>query len=328
MMARYAGEEALRLVLDSDEEITFSSEEECDPAEDLIPDEREKNSAKEPVAKRAKADKQPTLSWNTETDVDVAPQALRFLPTRQPGPQLDPRPCDAHTPMSLFKMFFSATAVSTLCRNTNAQAARARAKGHKYKWTDVSISELYCYIGLLFYMAMVKLRSVRDYWRQDSLFSIPFPATIMSRDRYRTISWNLHMSHPDAEKDNDRKRGTAEHDRLFRVRPLMDTIRHACKAIYHPRQNLAVDERMVACKANTGMTQYMKAIPTRETQNTSTKKRTEPELELELKLEPEQSWNSKRTCLRRSQGWQPRTSPESSFLPAVQTPASLSGDDP
>ncbi|XP_053090987.1 extracellular calcium-sensing receptor-like [Pangasianodon hypophthalmus] len=37
-----------------------------------------------------------------------------------------------------------------------------------------------------------------------------------------------------------------------------------------------------------------------ETQNTSTKKRTEPELELELelKLEPEQSWNSKRTCLR------------------------------
>ncbi|XP_058623214.1 piggyBac transposable element-derived protein 4-like [Onychostoma macrolepis] len=191
----------------------------------------------------------------------MAPQALRFLPAREPGPQL--RPCDAHTPMSLFKMLFSENAVSTLCRNTNSQAARARAKGHKYKWTDVSISELYCYIGLLFYMAMVKLRSIRDYWRQDSLFSVPFPATIMSRDRYRTISWNLHMSHPDADQDNDRKRGTAEHDRLFRVRPLMDTIQHACKAIYHPRKNLAVDERMVACKANTGMTQYMKAKPTR-----------------------------------------------------------------
>ncbi|KAL1267144.1 hypothetical protein QQF64_002819 [Cirrhinus molitorella] len=145
----------------------------------------------------------------------------------------------------------------------SSRAARAHAKGHKYKWTDVSISELYCYIGLLFYMAMVKMRSIRDYWRQDSLFSVPFPATIMSRDRYRTISWNLHISHPDADKDNDRKRGTSEHERLFRVRPLMDTIRHACKAIYHPRKNLAVDERMVACKANTGMTQYMKAKPTR-----------------------------------------------------------------
>ncbi|MCI4378954.1 hypothetical protein PGIGA_G00222290 [Pangasianodon gigas] len=52
MMARYTGEEALRLVLDSDEEITFSSEEErdsdderlhfeerVDPAEDISPDE-------------------------------------------------------------------------------------------------------------------------------------------------------------------------------------------------------------------------------------------------------------------------------------------------
>ncbi|CAM4451736.1 unnamed protein product [Leuciscus chuanchicus] len=219
-----------------------------------------------PVAKRAKtniqtSNKQSTLSWKTETDIDMVPQTLRFLPAREPGPQLSP--ADAHTPLSLFKMFFSENAVSTLCHNTNAQAAGAIAKGRKYKWTDISISEMYRYIGLLFYMAMVKMSSISDYWRQDSLFSLPFPATIMSRDRYRTISWNVHMSHPDADKENDRKRGTPEHDRLFRVKPLMDTIRHVCKAIYHPKINLAVDERMVACKAHTGMTQYMKAKPTR-----------------------------------------------------------------
>uniref|UniRef100_A0A9J8DDY0 PiggyBac transposable element-derived protein domain-containing protein n=1 Tax=Cyprinus carpio carpio TaxID=630221 RepID=A0A9J8DDY0_CYPCA len=259
--------ESLKCLCKCDEEATFSSEEEhgsddeclhfeerLDPAEDIIPDESENNSAKEPVAKRAKANKHPTWSWKTEDDIDMAPQALRFLPTREPGPQL--RPCDAHTPMSLFKKFFSDTAVLT-------QAARACAKGHKYKWTDVSISELYCYIGLLFYMAMVKLSSITDYWWQNNLFSVPFPATIMSRDRFCTISWNLHMSHPDADQDNDKKRGTAEHDRLFRARSLMDTIRLACKAIYHPRKNLTVDERMVACKANTGMTQYMKAKPTK-----------------------------------------------------------------
>ncbi|XP_056107732.1 piggyBac transposable element-derived protein 4-like [Rhinichthys klamathensis goyatoka] len=219
-----------------------------------------------PVPKRAKANKQAsnrqsTLSWKTETDVDMVPQTLRFLPARETGPQLSS--VDSHSPMSLFKLFFSESAVSTLCHNTNAQAAKATAKGCKYKWTDVSISEMYRYIGLLFYMAMVKVSSIRDYWRQSRVFSVPFPATVMSRDRYRTISWNVHMSHPDADKENDRKRGTPEHDRLFRIKPLMDTIRHACKAIYHPKRNLAVDERMVACKAHTGMTQYMKAKPTR-----------------------------------------------------------------
>ncbi|CAM4573311.1 unnamed protein product [Leuciscus chuanchicus] len=301
-MTRYTSEEALQLVLDSDEEFTFSSEEEedsdnerlyfeerLDPGVDISDEnvaaspssatrrarsntvERQKDykgdgDHQTPVAKRAKtniqtSNKQSTLSWKTETDIDMVPQTLRFLPAREPGPQLSP--ADAHTPLSLFKMFFSENAVSTLCHNTNAQAAGAIAKGRKYKWTDISISEMYRYIGLLFYMAMVKMSSISDYWRQDSLFSLPFPATIMSRDRYRTISWNVHMSHPDADKENDRKRGTPEHDRLFRVKPLMDTIRHVCKAIYHPKINLAVDERMVACKAHTGMTQYMKAKPTR-----------------------------------------------------------------
>ncbi|XP_065119600.2 uncharacterized protein [Paramisgurnus dabryanus] len=154
------------------------------------------------------------------------PQNLRFLPTREPGPQL--RSADSSSPMSIFKQFFSESAVSTLCHNTNAQAAKATANGCKYKWKDVSTSEMYNYIGLIFYMAMVKLSSIRDYWRQSSAFSVPFPATVMSRDRYRTISWNVHMSHPDADKENDRKKGTAEHDRLFRVKPLMNTIHDAC----------------------------------------------------------------------------------------------------
>ncbi|CAM4510701.1 unnamed protein product [Leuciscus chuanchicus] len=306
-MARFSGKDALQMILDSEEEFTFSSEEDCnsddervhfqeriDPAEDTCSEnvssspspaprrgarrcrsvlsaienhtECDNEHVQAPVPKRAKSNKQAsnrqsTLAWKTETDVDMVPQTVRFRPARETGPQLSP--VDSHSPMSLFKQFFSESAVSTLCHNTNAQAAKATAKGSKYKWTDVSISEMYRYIGLLFYMAMVKVSSISDYWRQSSVFSVPFPATVMSRDRYRIISWNVHMSHPDADMDNDRKRGTPEHDRLCRVKPLMDTIRQACKSIYHPKRNLAVDERMVACKAHTGMTQYMKAKPTR-----------------------------------------------------------------
>uniref|UniRef100_A0A8C2CEM4 PiggyBac transposable element-derived protein domain-containing protein n=1 Tax=Cyprinus carpio TaxID=7962 RepID=A0A8C2CEM4_CYPCA len=212
----------------------------------------ESDSDQMPAAKRAR-----TLSWKAMTDVDQVVQTLRFLPAREPGPHLSA--ADSRSPMSLFKLFFTESAVTNLCHNTNAQAARSIAKGRKYKWTDVSVDELYRYIGLVFYMAAVKMSSITDYWRQDSLFFLPFPATVMPRHRYRIISWNLHMSHPDADKENDRKRGTAQHDRLFRIKPLMNTIRLVCKAFYHPRRNLAVKERLVACRANIGMTAYMKA---------------------------------------------------------------------
>nr|XP_055046361.1 piggyBac transposable element-derived protein 4-like [Misgurnus anguillicaudatus] len=290
-MADHTDDEA-QMLPDSEEEFTLSLEEECDSDEDFIPDEniaptrtrrgRRKNPSdfntldndtesnddndQTPAAKRAKTDTkasnlQTTLSWKTETDVDMTPKTLRFLPAREPGPQLSP--ADVHTPQSLFKMFFPENAVSTLCHNTNAQAAKATANGCKYKWTDVSISEMYKYIGLLLYMSIIKLTSVRDYWRQD-IFSVPFPATVMSRDRFRTISWNFQMSHPEEDEENDKKRGTAEHDHLFRIKPLMDTIRIACKAMYHPKRNLVVEEKVVPCKADPEMTQDTKAKPTRD----------------------------------------------------------------
>ncbi|XP_031728538.1 piggyBac transposable element-derived protein 4-like [Anarrhichthys ocellatus] len=85
----------------------------------------------------------------------------------------------------------------------------------------------------------------------------------MPRERYRTISWNLHLSDPDEDVHNDRKKGTADHDKLFRLKPLMDNIKNACKAFYHPHIHLAADERMVASQAKTGITQYMKDKPTK-----------------------------------------------------------------
>ncbi|XP_048015513.1 piggyBac transposable element-derived protein 4-like [Megalobrama amblycephala] len=213
----------------------------------------ENDSEQIPVGKRDR-----NLSWKAETDVDINPETLRFLPARKPGPQSSL--ADSHSPMSLFKLFFSESAVSNLCHNTNAQAARALAKGRKYSWTDVSVDEMYRYIGLVFYMATVKMSSIADYWRQDSLFSLPLPATVMSRDRYCTI-WK--MTRKMTKKKMTKKRGTSEHDQLFRIRPLLDTIRIACKTFYHPRRNLAVKERLVACRANAGMTRFTKTKSTK-----------------------------------------------------------------
>ncbi|KAK0134713.1 PiggyBac transposable element-derived protein 4 [Merluccius polli] len=74
---------------------------------------------------------------------------------------------------------------------------------------------------------------------------------------------NLHMSDPAKSAENDQKKGTDDYDHLHRVRPLMEMIQLNCKAIYHPRQHLAVDERMVGTKARLSIKQYMKAKPTK-----------------------------------------------------------------
>ncbi|XP_066497507.1 uncharacterized protein [Hoplias malabaricus] len=129
-------------------------------------------------------------SWENEVVEDVCPPPLRFLPAREPGVQL--RKGDCYTPLSLFKLFFPKDAVEVLCRNTNKQAAKNIARGAKYRWLDVDVAEFYKYIGLIIYMSMVNLKHISDFWRKSNIFSIHFPSTVMSRDRYRSISWNVH----------------------------------------------------------------------------------------------------------------------------------------
>ncbi|XP_062325519.1 piggyBac transposable element-derived protein 4-like [Osmerus eperlanus] len=212
-------------------------------------------------AQSAAQPQQSSEPWKTETDPDTAPKASRFRPRRPPGAQVDLH--SEYTPKDLFLLYFAADTVRTLCRNTNKQAARKQQKGSKYQWTDVDVEEMHKYMGLLMYTALVTLPSIQDYWKKNHILSVPFPAKVMPRDRFRSISWSIHLSDPEEDVRNDQLKGTPQHDKLFRVKPLMDDIRTACQAYYHPKKELSVDERMVATKAQTGMTQYMKDKPTK-----------------------------------------------------------------
>ncbi|KAI7805246.1 putative piggyBac transposable element-derived protein 4-like [Triplophysa rosa] len=119
------------------------------------------------------------------------------------------------------------------------------------------------YIGMLLYMGVMDLPKIRDFWRVKTLFHVPFPATVMTRDRFLTISCNLYISDPLEDAVNDQKRGTEAYDRLHRVKPLLDLIRNRCMSIYHPKQHISVDERMIPTKARLSFKQYMKAKPTK-----------------------------------------------------------------
>ncbi|XP_049426342.1 piggyBac transposable element-derived protein 4-like [Epinephelus fuscoguttatus] len=191
-------------------------------------------------------------AWRTESEPYSAPGVSRFMPHRPPGAQVDMHP--PYTLKELFQLFFSTATVKTLCKNTNKYAAIQQEMGKKYSWADVEVEELYKFFGLLMYMALVSLPSLQDYWKQNHILSVPFPAMVMTRDRFRSLRWNIHPSNPEENVINDRKKGTPDFDKLFRTKPLMDEIRTACQAHYHPRKELAVDERMVATKAKTGLT--------------------------------------------------------------------------
>ncbi|KAL3991578.1 ATP-dependent RNA helicase DDX56/DBP9 [Sarotherodon galilaeus] len=236
-------DQALKLFFELEENAEPDSEPESDECDDEVDDPLYRQGRRDtPTRSRSPLPQaaEPHLSsesWKSEGDADITPECSRFQPRRTPG---------------IFLIVFATDTISTICANTNKNATKNQHLGKKYN-----------FFGLLIYMSLVSLPSLRDYWRQNHILSVPLPSKVMTRDRFRSIFWNIHLSDPEEDLKNDAKKGTPGHDKLFRIRPLYDEILSACQAYYHPRRELSVDERMVATKAKTGMTQYMKDKPTK-----------------------------------------------------------------
>ena len=88
------------------------------------------------------------------------------------------------------------------------KGCRKNQLGSRYKWTDMEMKDLYKFFGLLIYMSLVSLPRLQDYRRQNHILSVLLPAKVMTRDRFRSILRNIHLSDPEEDAQNDSKKGT------------------------------------------------------------------------------------------------------------------------
>ncbi|XP_058875953.1 piggyBac transposable element-derived protein 4-like isoform X1 [Acipenser ruthenus] len=192
--------------------------------------------------------------WRDAGENDSAPVPPRFAPRRVPGPQLDAMRNYSHS--DLFLLFFSRAGIQKICSHTNKQAGKRRAKGSKARpWNAVGKEQFCVFLALVLYMGLVRLPALADYWSEDSFFGAPFCGQLMSRNAFLGVLWNLRLSDPEADEENERKRGTPDYDPLWKLQPFLKDLQASCKAQYHPNQNLSLDERTVAAKASIGPNQ-------------------------------------------------------------------------
>uniref|UniRef100_A0A3B3X2J9 PiggyBac transposable element-derived protein domain-containing protein n=1 Tax=Poecilia mexicana TaxID=48701 RepID=A0A3B3X2J9_9TELE len=198
--------------------------------------------------------------WRNIDEEDAEPPQARFRPQRDVGPQLNRTA--SYTPLELFQLFFTTTVIDTLVRNTNTYGEK-KCQSQRESWVPVTAADMYSYICLVLYMGIVPLKTLKEFWRGSTLFSLPFPASVMPCRRFLAISRSLHMNDPAKEAANDQKKGTLGYDRLFKIKPLYEQILEACHTHFHPHQHISIDERMVASKARFGFKQYSRNKPTK-----------------------------------------------------------------
>ena len=144
-----------------------------------------------------------------------------------------------------------------LCNFTNIYHDVTKDSKPSYSsgWAPVNVNEIDRYIGLLFYMSIVKAPHIDAYWSKAPLFhGLWARAMIGSRIRYKQI--NSFFKIADC-------RVVDPDDKLAKVRYLYDIIKNKCKELYQPHVNVSIDERMVRNKGRYNFRQYIKDKPTK-----------------------------------------------------------------
>ena len=161
------------------------------------------------------------------------------------------------TAKDFFQLFIPNELFDMIVEETNRYARQCIARKPDPKWKDTSREEMQAFFGLHVLFGYHNLPKASLYWSKDEILGVAFVKRVMPRDRFDKLQQYLHLNN----NENAILRGQPNHDKLFKVRPFLEAVVKACREEYRPRQNLAVDEAMVAFKGQLSMKQYVPLKP-------------------------------------------------------------------
>ena len=187
------------------------------------------------------------------------PASVYYPYSLTPGPPSALAP-DA-SPVALFARFFTDSVWELIVQETNRYAAANTSISPRARpWEDVTVLELKAFTGLLLLVGIVALPRLEMYWQTSHpLIATTGIASIMSRIRFEQIFCFLHL----ADSSQQIPVGQPGHDKLFKVRKLLDLVLPLFESEYNLHNSVAVDEAMIPFKGHLGFKQYMKNKPTK-----------------------------------------------------------------
>ena len=190
--------------------------------------------------------------WTDEL-VDFADRLEPF--TEFSGPVHD-LPVDSG-PLDYFKLFFPDSVLNMIVEETNRYAEQQQeAKGAQdVYWKPATLADIRKYIYTLITFGHHQVPELSIIWSSDPYWRVSAIADIWGRQRYQKIHQYFHL----ADSSHQPGRNDEGYDPMYKVRPLLDHIRNVCSSVYKPKQNLSVDEAMVAFTGRVSFKQYTRA---------------------------------------------------------------------
>ncbi|KAL8576039.1 hypothetical protein ACOMHN_052057 [Nucella lapillus] len=136
---------------------------------------------------------------------------------------------------------------------TNRYADQRNARS----FTRTTSEEMRAFLAIHLYMGVIKLPSYRLYWSTREDLHQRSITKVMSKNRYEELVVNFHLN----DSTQNPPRGHPDHNKLYKVMPIISHAKRTFPTLYKPHQNLAVDEAMIKFKGRCSFLQYVPAKP-------------------------------------------------------------------
>jgi len=189
-------------------------------------------------------------TWNENTNpIEVSPFTEATGPTSGDA--------EDGTAIDFFYWMFPEELIEHIVAETNRYARECIVTKPDREWYDTTLDEMKAFLGLHVLFGIERLPATRLYWSEDPLIGVPFVKKVTSRNRFDKLSKYFHVNN----NANQVPREDAGHEKLFKVRPVLDRVVESCKRELRPQKDLSVHEAMVKFKGRLGMKQYMLMKP-------------------------------------------------------------------
>ncbi|XP_068098284.1 piggyBac transposable element-derived protein 4-like [Hyperolius riggenbachi] len=158
-------------------------------------------------------------------------------------------------PIDIFQLFMTEAMWEHLVEQTNLFALQFLADHPTNyitrKWHPTNVPEMKAYVGLTLSMSITPKPQIKMYWSRDLYHTAPLYPAIMRRQRFELLFFHLNdntqsVNHTDPD-----------HDRLFKLRPLLTHLSAVFMDVYTPHREIAVDESLVPFHGRLSMKQYI-----------------------------------------------------------------------
>ncbi|XP_064461555.1 piggyBac transposable element-derived protein 4-like [Ornithodoros turicata] len=169
------------------------------------------------------------------------------------------RPTEDYDPetevIDFFSRYFSDAVFEHMVEQTNLYASQTKVTD----WTATTEEELRAFLGVLIKMALIPRTSYRLYWSSDPELGVPSVSAVMTLRRFQKLLQAFHLN----DNTKNLPRTDPNHDKLYRIRPLIDELGAAFLRELSPSSFQSVDECMVLFKGRSSLKQYMPMKPTK-----------------------------------------------------------------